>query len=476
MGLFFTLLYILTAYLGPTTVYGDLVEYRVQLITVALAVLFSIPSMPGSGLFRIPQTFAVIGMCWAVLFSFVFNGLTSYAPAAFLDFLPSVFTFFLVVLNCKKKSHLQMIIVVLVAASFFTIYQGFTALRAGDVMSPYLIGQGNDEGERILRLRGLSFISDPNDFAQLLVSLIPLLFFFWNKGSGFKNMFFVVIPSAVLVFGMYLTHSRGAIVALLAVVAISARRKIGTVPAAITAGVLFVGMTALNWAGGRGINAGAGADRMAAWGTGLMLMRSHPFFGVGYERFTEFNEITAHNSIVVTSTELGFIGLFFWILFLLPTVREAVLTGYLSKKKKDDDADSESLLQPAMAGARVNPYAEMRTVRPQNKPAAPRAHAIATNPDLFDEEPQETLPPEEIQRLATLMVICFTGYLVTSWFLSRSYVMTLFIYGGMTQVIFRAAQRSGQAPQPLPTPRLLRLTLITCIGLVALVYIILRVR
>jgi len=46
----------------------------------------------------------------------------------------------------------------------------------------------------------------------------------------------------------------------------------------------------------------------------------------------------------------------------------------------------------------------------------------------------------------------------------------------MTQVIFRAAQRSGQAPQPLPTPRLLRLTLITCIGLVALVYIILRIR
>jgi hypothetical protein len=129
-----------------------------------------------------------------------------------------------------------------------------------------------------------------------------------------------------------------------------------------------------------------------------------------------------------------------------------------------------------MSGARVNSYAAVMATRTQNKPAAPRTQAVEANPDFFDQEPQETLPPEEIRRLATLMVICFTGYLVTSWFLSRSYVMTLFIYGGMTQVIFRAAQRSGHAPQPLPIPRLLRLTLVTCIALVALVYIILRVR
>jgi hypothetical protein len=74
------------------------------------------------------------------------------------------------------------------------------------------------------------------------------------------------------------------------------------------------------------------------------------------------------------------------------------------------------------------------------------------------------------------MPVCLAGFLVAGWFLSRAYVMTLFIYGGMTSVIYQALERSGLAPAPLPTSRLLRLTGITSIGLLMVVYIIMRVR
>ena len=54
--------------------------------------------------------------------------------------------------------------------------------------------------------------------------------------------------------------------------------------------------------------------------------------------------------------------------------------------------------------------------------------------------------------------------------------MTLFIYGGIAHVIYRAALRSGLAPQPPTVARLLRLTALTSIGLILLVYVVLRVR
>ncbi|HTD95884.1 MAG TPA: O-antigen ligase family protein [Edaphobacter sp.] len=492
MGLFLSLLYILTAYLGPQTIFGSLADYHIELIIATLAIIASIPAMSGSGIFTTPQSFALVGMSFTVFCSMAFNGLFGLSSLAMFDFIPNAIGFFLVAINFKKKSHLQMLIFVLLFASLFTIYRAYSALQANDLLSPYLLGQGNDEGSRILRIRGLSFISDPNDFSQLIVSLIPCLFFFWKKGKILLNTLVILVPSGILLFGMYLTHSRGAIVAFLAVVAISSRRKIGTLPATVLAGLLFVGMTALNWSGGRGISEQAGADRMAAWGTGLILIRTHPVFGVGYQRFTEYNDITAHNSIVVCAAELGVFGLFCWVLFLLPTIRGAVLTGVLAKKKSKDpdapDAQNNDLkdlsLQPALATGRVNPYLQphlqphlkVQRTAAQPAPAPAPQTAAAPSPYFVTEVEQETLPIEELRRLSTLMVFCFTGYLTAAWFLSRAYAMTLFIYGGIAYVIYRAALRQGIAPPPLPLPRLFRLTAITCIVMLMLVYAILRAR
>src|ERR1700733_7807893 len=230
MGLFFTLFYILTSYLGAEKVFGPLVEYHIEVIVALVALIASLPSLQDSELFRLAQSYAVVGMCIAVLISFIVNGLgASLSIGAFLNFLPNSFTFFLIVLNCKKKRHLQMVILVLLFVSLFTIYNGYSALRAENFLSPYLIGQENDTGSAIHRVRGLAFINDPNDFAQLMVSLIPCLFFFWRPRNILLNLPFVLVPAGLLLFGMYLTHSRGGMIAFLAVAIIAGRRKIGTV-------------------------------------------------------------------------------------------------------------------------------------------------------------------------------------------------------------------------------------------------------
>ena len=485
MGLFFTLLYILTAYLAPDTLFGALAEYRVQLIIAILALVASIPSLQQSSLTRMPQTYALIGMWIAVFMSYLFNGLTRFAPEAMLDFLPSTFAFFFVVLNCKTKRHLQMVILVLLGASLFTIYMGYTAILARNFHSPYLYAGHDATTETLARLRGLSFINDPNDFAQLLVSLIPCLFFFWASKRGVQNFIFVLVPAGILLFGMFLTHSRGGMVAFLAVVLVSARRKIGTIPSAITAGVLFTIATVIGWSGGRDITVEQGADRMEAWATGLQILKSHPVFGVGFLRFTEYYMITAHNTIVVCAAELGMFGLFFWVMFLIPTIRDAVVAGKTDKSKEQlaEEEEGKTPFERALArrAAQATPmHFESATPTPEpiNSVLASDARgnvAAMANPYFMNEEVKE-LPEAELRRLARLMTFSLTGFLVAGWFLSRAYVMTLFIYGGMVQVLYRMALDQGLAPERMKLPRVMRFSAITAVILIAVVYVMLRIQ
>jgi O-antigen ligase len=481
MGLFFTLLYILGAYLGPENLYGSLAGFHVQLAIAVLTLFASLSSLQEISLPRISQTYALIGMWVAVLMSFVFNGLTRLAPDALFDFLPSAFTFFFVLLNCKTKRHLQMIVFVLLGASLFTIYMGYTAILAGNLDSPYLVTSHD-----LSRLRGLGFINDPNDFSQLIASLIPCLFFFWAPKKFPRNFLFVLLPAGILLFGMFLTHSRGGIIAFLAVVTVAGRRKIGTIPSVIIAGGLFVIATVIGWSGGRDISVESGADRMEAWSTGLQLLKAHPIFGVGFQRFAEYYIITAHNTVVVCAAELGLFGLFFWVMFLIPTIRDAVVAGTTGKSEEQlaqEEAEKTPFERALAARAAETSPMHLQTTKPAEDSA--RSHltnyphqAVATvaNPYFMGTEVSAQLPEAEIRRLARVMMICLVGFLVAGWFLSRAYVMTLFIYGGMVEVVYRMALDQELVPERMKVPRVLRFSAMGVIGLVAVVYIMLRLQ
>jgi hypothetical protein len=490
MGLFLTLLYILTAYLGPETLWGPIYEFHIEIILAALALAASLHGMQNSKIGSIPQSYALVGMCVAVIISMLLTGWLGSVPSAFFGFIPNAFTFFLVVVNFKTKRHLQLLVATFMIICAFTIFRGYTALRAGNYLSPYLIGQGNDEGENFYRLRGLAFINDPNDFAQVMVSLIPCLFFFWRKGSLPRNVLLILPAVGLLVFGMYLTHSRGGMLALLAVLLFAARRKIGTVSAAVIAGAGFVASNFIGWSGGRDVSVEAGAGRMEAWAVGIDLIKQHPFFGVGFGRFGEYFFITAHNTIVVCAAELGMFGLFWWVMFVLPTIRDAAVCSSLDTgETQDDEAFSYDRAlgvrrEPVAELNRREPVAELKWREPQYAAAEAAGgvllveestnSAIAVPVHLMEKE-EEKLPPEEIQRIARLMLISIVGYFVAGWFLSRAYIMTLFIYGGMVQVIYRMALDQELAPPRMKFHKVVQYSALGAVGLIFVVYVMLRV-
>ncbi len=450
MGFLLSILYLITYYLTPVTVFGSLAEYRIELILAVLVAMVSLPSLMNSFVLKVPQSLALIGMALAVPLS-VFIGVrwAGGAVQAFLDFIPNAFAFFLVGLHCNTKRKLQILVLMLLFVCLFVVGRGYaeqmhgiaaSAVQNGGDGPPYLMAMRNNAGEWFYRLRGLGEIHDPNDFAQLLVCTIPLMFIFWRAKKMLRNFAFVIMPVCILLSGIFLTHSRGALLALLAIVIVASRRRMGTIASVLLAGAGFVAASLFHFAGGRDISESAGADRISLWGQGLQVFKAHPLFGVGFGRLPEYTDIhlTAHNSIVLCAAELGFFGLYFWSLFLLPTVRDALAITSPTRV-----TEGEPIIMEEIPFPQVN-----RTVEMLNK--------------------------SEINRLGLLLVLSFTGYFVTAWFLSRAYVLTLFLLGGMAEVVFQMALQREMIPPRLRLARVLPYAGVLAVSLILLMYISLR--
>lgn len=448
MGFALTVLYLFTAYLGPVTVFGPLAAVHIEVVIAAIALLVSLPALQGSLIWKTPQSLALIGLAFATLMSILMTGWAGGAVQVFLDFIPNAFAYFLVCLHCNSKKRLQILVFMLLFVCLFVIARGYDAVQhlppAGktnetiDTEDSYVIVQNSDNGDQFYRIRGQDFIHDPNDFAQLLTCVTPLMFIFWRPKKMLRNIAFVLLPVCILLFGVFLTHSRGGLLAILALTVVAARRRIGTVPSLLAAAGLFFAGTALNFTGGREISADSGSGRMDLWAGGLQTLKSHPFFGVGYNRLPDYIGMTAHNTVVVCAAELGLVGLYFWSLFMFPTLRDALAVASPARVKEAG---------PIIPGT-------ARFSKPIEKIAV--------------------MDKAEINKLGRLAVLSFTGFLVTGWFLSRAYIMTLFLLGGIVESVFEMALRRGMIAPRMQMNRVLRYTGGFTLGLLILVYAVLR--
>ncbi len=73
------------------------------------------------------------------------------------------------------------------------------------------------------------------------------------------------------------------------------------------------------------------------------------------------------------------------------------------------------------------------------------------------------------------MVLSLTGFLVAAWFLSRAYVMTFFLLGGMVEVVFQMALDRGMIAPRLPLARALLYAGGLAISLLLAMYVLLRI-
>ncbi len=194
-----------------------------------------------------------------------------------------------------------------------------------------LLGTTTIQGR--VRYRGV--LQDPNELA--LVVCIGLPFMFALASRRRKAFWYVLstIGTVLMFFCVIKTQSRSGQLAFLGVLGVYFIKRYGK------AGVLLGGIMALPLvlAGGRGGSEASQStiDRYEAWRAGIDMIRESPLIGVGQSMFTDSHHLTAHNSYLLAGAELGFLGLFLWMMVLYVSFKMA----YRGMKLDLDDDRAE---------------------------------------------------------------------------------------------------------------------------------------
>lgn len=170
------------------------------------------------------------------------------------------------------------------------------------------------------RVRYRGELHDPNEVSlTICAGALSMLIGFALRKRRLGWTVFYMVGVGIVFWTVFLTQSRGGLVAAMLVPAIWLVRKYGPLsllPAvAVALPVLMLG--------GR---TGEAADmsttlRYEAWATGLDMFHHSPIFGVGPRQFGEHFFLTAHNSYVLTLAELGIPGMFFFVCVLYLSIK-----------------------------------------------------------------------------------------------------------------------------------------------------------
>jgi hypothetical protein len=432
MGFFFFLLYLATFFIFPGELFPQLAPYKITFWMGVTGLVISVITLAPTG--KLTLRALPIGLLTGLTFSMILSVMWADRwPGAPLyvieEFGPVVALFLLAVWNVTTLRRLRITAVVVVSLMMVLVVEGVAAYHFGFMQDTFLwrpqVAQ-DDQDEPVtaedasVRLRSLGQMNDPNDFALVLVATVPLLALAWRRGRVLRNTVFWGVPAVFMIYGIYLTRSRGGMMGLLAGSFASIAGRLSRTKAILATVAIAALFMATNFTAGRAISTSeeSAAGRVAAWSEGLDMFKSSPFLGIGYQHFTEYNELTAHNSYVLCFSELGLLGYFFWLALLVVAIRQ------------------------------------LQNVR------------RSTSNDLSD---------TPLRRYANALLASFTGTLVAAFFLSRSYHVILYLLVALAFATYTIARDTSHPDALLRILRLGRSILLLEFASIIAMYIFVRV-
>jgi putative inorganic carbon (HCO3(-)) transporter len=420
MGLGLVVAYIALNLLSPGEIFPSLAPYRPFLILAIVNVpslVFARLSAPEIGKLR-TQFILVILFFGFACGSWLPHGGRGANVATFLALGPNVMAYFMGVVFLRSPFRLQLMRTTLVLVAVFVMVNAFSeasyVLATGDSM-PYVLGSHGMDSSNGVRIQGLGMLNDPNCFGQYLLMILPMLFV-GKRDTGLGPGYFLAIPIAVLfLIGVYYTGSRGAELGVAVLIGLFLTRRFKTVGAVVSTVLGALLLLAINAIGTRTISMSGGMDRLSIWSDGMSYFKQSPLWGIGIRGFIDRQGMTAHNSYLLCASELGILGYFLWMSMMVVTLIQ------LSRV-------------PKVVGK--------------------------SNPTLV--------------RWAVALRLSLSVYLFTSFFLSRTYDLPLFLLLGMSGGIIIAA--GGDKAVPLRGTKWPVWSLGFCASILGLIYVMLRLR
>ena len=432
----FYLIFVSFVFVKPfETIAPEMAQYNPMVYFAIFTLAAAAPQALNSKLrVATPLHFAcLIGLIITIALSWLTKGWVGGAGQSLLRSAPSLVLFLLTLVLVTSRQRLNtllafivLLVTFIVSVALFdyhysTFNNTFVLMQSGVTQDSSVTwtsaGSSSDVSSSIKRLRWIGELSDPNDLGQVIILALPLLFSFWRSDRFLLNLLVIALPAITLLYGVFLTQSRGAIVGLVAVVFVLVYRRYGRNYALLLSPIVLVALIMGGGTGGREFSTSesSASGRLDAWSAGIEMLRSNPITGVGFGGFLDHHILTAHNSFVLVFAELGLIGYFFWFGLIVVAAME-LLAGY-------------------------------------------RARITSGT------------PPQELAFISQ----SFVGYLACAWFLSRSYSNSFFLLIGLTICAGRLAYLQISSSDRIAAGRWFRLTTLYSLFSIIFIYLLLIV-
>ena len=379
---FYLLAYLTVLYIRPHEFVPAFMGWPVLPILLVSALLFWLIRQKKR--FEAPQFWLIPVLMVMMSLSVIFTGWLMGGVNVLSDFAPVVLLFYMVATSTDSLQRMRQIFLVLAACITVIAWHGIDQSIKG-------IGWTGAELSQETRITYLGFLNDPNDLAMALVMVLPMILHLARHLSFLFRLASYAAAGAVA-YAVYLTNSRGSVLAMGAMLLLYGILRYGVFKSVVVLPMLFAPLIAL----GPSRMADMSADedsaegRIEAWYEGVQLLIMRPLFGVGKGLFADHHGLTAHNSFVLAFAELGMIGYFFWL--------SNIIISWLMLQRL--------VLTPAAVGASAEQVAQWELIREN----------------------------------ARTLWYGYIGGLVSAFFLSRSYVVILYLHIALIVALYQMAR------------------------------------
>ena len=264
---------------------------------------------------KTPQNLLLFGFLITIVLSHLSHFYMWAAYESFLNFGKIVIMFFLFsnVINSEKKIKVSIWFIIILTVVL--AIQGIYQYEHGIGWAGQpLVQQGKEYG--VGRITWIGIFNDPNDLALAFVMAIGFLLAFVFSKTKFFIKVLSVFLTGILLYSLYFTNSRGGYLALAATMGYFFLRSMkNKFIAVVIGGVLAFSVMFFGPSRLSTISTSEGSayGRIDAWYQGFQMLKSAPLFGVGYGRWKDYHSLGAHNSYILVAAEEGIVGLFFWM-------------------------------------------------------------------------------------------------------------------------------------------------------------------
>ncbi len=265
-------------------------------------------AMPDKG-WELPQFRLLPILLFFVWLSLGFAGWWGGIVPAVERLLPPMLLFVIVTGCVRSVRELKIFSAVVIACASVLVLHGHLQVTNGIGWT----GQEMIEG----RITYSGIFDDPNDMGLLFVMSIAMSLFHIRTQQSKLLRLFMLVAIGWLLYGVYLTDSRGTMLATMLVIGLEVWRSYGKTVVIVAGSILVPVLVAFTRLSELDAEESSAANRFDAWYEGLELVLDNPVFGVGWGMFSDYNfGLTAHNSVVLAMSELGLSGYTIWLAFV----------------------------------------------------------------------------------------------------------------------------------------------------------------